>query len=387
MPFSPEFVPSDSNPYIRGQTIITMNIIRRVISLLVLYTFHTITFSQCIPSGTSLATPYNTNNGQRGVMFDITATNNIYIECFDANLYAGTTADYEVYYKVGSFIGSESTPADWTLIGTTSALTSAGNNLPTPIPIPINVTILSGQTYGFYVTNTFGGGVAYTDGSSTTQTLASNTDLVVSGGTGKLYPFGFSYVDRYFNGTVHYTTIIPLSETANSFRATAMPDRTIKINWEIQNETLGHRYILERSEDGYNWKSIHEVVASTTNGASKSYQWIDQKGLSGESYYRINEMDLSGNLIYQDVVPVNQLSAVRQAPTTFPNPTNGITHIHASSDDLSDFRISDVLGREFTSDVSLAFRSNSLVELNLQRLPAGTYIVRYGSQSVLIMKE
>src|SRR5690606_29457745 len=107
-----------------------------------------------------------TDNGQRGVMFDITAINDVYIECFDASLYAGTTADYEIYYKAGSFVGSENVASDWTLLGTTSALTSAGNNIPTPIPIPINVVIPAGQTYGFYVTNTFGGGTAYTVGGS-----------------------------------------------------------------------------------------------------------------------------------------------------------------------------------------------------------------------------
>src|SRR3954471_17888523 len=39
----------------------------------------------------NLATPYNQNNGQRGIMFDITALSNITISCFDVNLDVGTS--------------------------------------------------------------------------------------------------------------------------------------------------------------------------------------------------------------------------------------------------------------------------------------------------------
>ncbi len=170
------------------------------------------------PAASNLATPYNSNNGQRGCMFDVAATNEVIIRCFDVNTYAGTTANYEIYYKAGSFIGSENNAGAWTLLGTATGITSAGNNQPTPIPITVDVTIPAGQTYGFYVTNDFGGGTSYTDGVTTTDFLASDGNITVTGGVGKSYPFGLTFVSRLFNGTIFYDPGgIPPCPTARAF--------------------------------------------------------------------------------------------------------------------------------------------------------------------------
>jgi hypothetical protein len=112
------------------------------------------------PAAFIMSTPYNSNNGQRGCMFDVFATNSVTIRCFEANLYAGTTANYEIYYRAGTHVGFENNAAAWTLLGGATGVTSAGNNLPTPLPININVTIPAGATYSFYVTNDFGAGTS-----------------------------------------------------------------------------------------------------------------------------------------------------------------------------------------------------------------------------------
>jgi hypothetical protein len=87
---------------------------------------------QACASSNNLPLPYNTNNAQRGIMFDITALNNITINCFEVNLAAGTT-NVEIYYKVGTHVGFTVTPGAWTLIGTAVGVPSAGNNVPTAI--------------------------------------------------------------------------------------------------------------------------------------------------------------------------------------------------------------------------------------------------------------
>lgn len=152
----------------------------------------------------TFSTPFNANNGQRGCMFDITATNTITINQFSSSLYAGTTANYEIYYRAGTHVGFENNAAAWTLLGSTTGLTSAGNNVPTLIPITFSVTIPAGQTYSFYVTNDFGAGTSYTDGTAVGNFLASNADMTIYEGVGKSYPFGLTFNVRNFNGTVHY---------------------------------------------------------------------------------------------------------------------------------------------------------------------------------------
>lgn len=154
-----------------------------------------------------LATSYASNNGSRGAMFNIVSgANPVTITGFSANLYGGTTARYEIYYKAGTYVGSETTAANWTMAGAVNSLYVAANNVPTYIPIAMSITIPANSTYGFYVTNTASGGLNYTSSAVTNVTLATNSDLSVVGGVGKAYPFGSTYSYRLFNGTVHYYT-------------------------------------------------------------------------------------------------------------------------------------------------------------------------------------
>jgi gliding motility-associated-like protein len=156
-------------------------------------------------SSNNHATPYNQNNGQRGIMFDITALTNITINCFDVNLDAGT-ANVAIYYKVGTHVGFTTTPGAWTLIGTANNVTGA-NNVPTAVPVTVNVAVTAGCTVAFYITRTQAGGplVNYTNGTAVGFVYSSNADLQVKDGTGKDYPFGASFTPRRFNGTIYYT--------------------------------------------------------------------------------------------------------------------------------------------------------------------------------------
>lgn len=173
--------------------------------LLLIVTSYGTVNAQC--SSTSLATSYVSNNGSRGAMFNIVAgANPVTVTGFSANLYGGTTARYEIYYKAGTYVGSETTAGNWTMAGGVNALYAAANNVPTYIPIPMSITIPANATYGFYVTNTASGGINYTSSAVTNVTLATNSDLSVVGGVGKSYPFGSTYSYRLFNGTVHYYT-------------------------------------------------------------------------------------------------------------------------------------------------------------------------------------
>ncbi|MGK0391835.1 MAG: hypothetical protein ACI94Y_004602 [Maribacter sp.] len=72
------------------------------------------------------------------------------------------------------------------------------------LPIPINVSIPTGATYGFYITNDFGGGTSYPDCGSAGETFGSDVNIAITGGVGKSYPFDLTFNFRCFNGTVHY---------------------------------------------------------------------------------------------------------------------------------------------------------------------------------------
>lgn len=171
-------------------------------------------------NGSSITTVFNQDNGQRGQMFDLVATKTLTVKYIDTALYVETSSTYEIWYRPGSFNGFENNGEGWTLVGQATNVTSNGDGVPTRIPILVNVTIPAGQTYGFYVTNTEGGGVNYTNGGAIGDVLASDTNLSLRQGVGKRYPFGSTFDPRKFNGSVCYelncTTLNVSSFTNNT---------------------------------------------------------------------------------------------------------------------------------------------------------------------------
>ena len=164
-------------------------------------------------ASSGFSTPYDSNNGLDGIMFDVTAVQTITINCFEMNFAAGT-CDPVIRHKDGTHVGSEQMPGAWTAIDSVQGIVSTGPDLPTYIPIDVNVTIAAGTTHAFYISNRDGAGpnAKYTDGTALGAVFASNTDLQVRQGTGINYPFAFNLNPRKFNGGIYYT-VGPLGVT------------------------------------------------------------------------------------------------------------------------------------------------------------------------------
>lgn len=154
----------------------------------------------------SLTTTFSSNNSMNGNMFEINAINSVIIKSFDGNLQP-PSQNMLIYYRPGSYTGFELSSAGWTLVGTANGVVSNGDDVATPIPIPVNVTIPAGQTYSFYIT-TDGSGpngrINYTDGTTEHAVYVSDSNIQILEGIGVEYPFADTFVPRIWNGTVHY---------------------------------------------------------------------------------------------------------------------------------------------------------------------------------------
>jgi hypothetical protein len=200
-----------------------------------------------------LTAPYNEDNGQDGIMFDVIAAKNITVTCFEDNFEAGTW-DIEIWAKAGTCVGFQNTPGAWTLLGTALNVVSSGLDLPTYIPISVNYSILAGQTAAFYITETTNAGAtAYTDGAALPGVpFISNTDITITEGYGKEYPFATNYSPRQFNGTVYYNI--------NSYT----PDESLV----IVNQSLNAELASAPSYDN----TPHIIV---WNLVKNSLQWVN----------------------------------------------------------------------------------------------------------------
>ncbi|MGJ8667633.1 MAG: HYR domain-containing protein [Patiriisocius sp.] len=144
-----------------------------------------------------------------GNFFDINALNDISIQSFDVNIDAGT-GTVEVYTKTGTWVGFDSDPAAWTMVGSTT-VTSVGENLPTALGLDLDIVMASGETRAFFVA-TLDIGINYTDGTVTGNVLASDANIEHLEGAGKTsLSTGLLFQPRNFNGIIRYETPDPTS--------------------------------------------------------------------------------------------------------------------------------------------------------------------------------
>ncbi len=140
-----------------------------------------------------------TNGCGGGVMFNITPTVDIVVDSFLNLSNAAQTTTVTVYYKTGTYVGSELTPAAWTTLGTVSVNTAAGTMI--PINVGASISMTAGTTYGIFIANMSNG---YTDGNGPNQVF-TNADLTLNAGAGLCGVFTSTVNSpRVFNGTVFY---------------------------------------------------------------------------------------------------------------------------------------------------------------------------------------
>jgi hypothetical protein len=152
----------------------------------------------------SITTTFAGTNGFSGNMFSATISKSLTITSLDVDVTTGA-ATIQVYQKIGTYVGFETTPAAWTLESSTTT-TGLGEGLSALVTVtPFSLS--AGNTYSLYITISAptSATMFYSDGNS----AYSNSDLSLSLGEGIGGLFGASGVfpSRTWNGTINYSLI------------------------------------------------------------------------------------------------------------------------------------------------------------------------------------
>ena len=143
-------------------------------------------------------------------MFDITATNALSVNGITVYTEDAGTPVVEVFFKTGTFVGSEANAGAWTSLGTTTALTAGDASY---IALSSSISVAPGQTIGLYVTRTDANNVFYTNGTGVGNVVAMDDNLTIKEGKGVSYPFGAVNNNRILNTVVHYEVENPAGLT------------------------------------------------------------------------------------------------------------------------------------------------------------------------------
>lgn len=345
-------------------------------------------FAQCTNAGIDLVAPYASDNSNEGVMFDISATNTVTIYCFDVNLPASSTGDYEIYYKIGSYVGSENTAGNWTLVGSANAVSSNGTNISTSLPIPVNLLIASGDVFAFYITASapIGTNSVLTTSNAGYSTIASDENMEIMGGIGISYPFDVISSDRSFNGTVHYTTGDALTATLLDFNAVKV-NESVLLEWQTESEYNSDYFEVERSSEGTDWNRLFTVKAAGESNEPLIYQKMDENPIEGLSYYRLNQYDFDGTKTLLKTVSFNNKIEIGENDIWFfPNPVNDRFRVFGDKSELEDLQIFNSIGENISGNLTMNAQ-DGFTEIVFKDQIEGLLILKSKTNSQILVKK
>jgi hypothetical protein len=121
--------------------------------------------------------------------------------------------------------------------------------------------------------------------------------------------------------------MIVFKQTANpqftTIAATRNADKTIKVNWGVQNERGINNYIIEQSNDGTNFTTLTTKAAIGNNGSNEAYTITDATASRNNNWYRVKANIVNGIGKYTAVAFVGALPAdaiVTPMISVYPNP-------------------------------------------------------------------
>lgn len=183
-------------------------------------------------------------------------------------------------------------------------------------------------------------------------------------------------------GTGPATSGLP---TVCNFSSIALPIRLLsfevnnegnsnQLNWSSTKETLGDKFVIERSQDGISFAYLAEVPARNTD-IKNAYEYVDAQALSGVNYYRLLMLNIDGSREYSKVLSARLQHAEDANFRLYPNPFTNEISLEVLSDigNHPKVNITDITGRK----VAMYDMDNSALTISLPNLSAGVYYIQY----------
>lgn len=205
------------------------------------------------------------------------------------------------------------------------------------------------------------------------------------------YEFGGSYdvmlttVDNFTGCSFTISTEVeilgPLPVEYAYFYSELINDRAIHLFWETLSEEQNHLFEIQKSYDGIDFRTIGSINGNGTTASNSSYQFIDDAPLNGINYYRLKQIDYSGEFDFSEILSVH----IDRGPiqyTHFPNPAQNELSVRLK--ELQDFEtiitISD-LSKNVIRQFSIAPQALK-ADIDISDLAPGAYILGVHSRRI-----
>ena len=179
---------------------------------------------------------------------------------------------------------------------------------------------------------------------------------------------------------------ITLPIELSAFKARDNKDGTVQILWSTSSELDNEYFVVEKSADGVDFKTLGRVEGALTSTLTNHYDMVDVLPNIGENYYRLKQVDTNGDFEYSDIISIRMRSGVKTI-SFFPNPVIRDLNIkiNAETEEASIVEIINMNGQiinRFETDDT----TEAIYPIDLETLPTGTYFlsVKRGNEQLMI---
>jgi hypothetical protein len=183
----------------------------------------------------------------------------------------------------------------------------------------------------------------------------------------------------------------PLLVTLTYFQTEATDNQRVNVRWETAQEINSNVFVLERSRNAVDYKTIAKIEAAGESNTTKRYSFTDESALFGTNYYRLSQIDKDGTMqIFRPQAVIIDDASLPFG--VFSNPVfQNIFNVKVEDADEANFIMNDLNGRLIALKTSKL--TQTIVEITpTENLSLGMYIIQVqtlGSlkmHKVMIMK-
>lgn len=210
--------------------------------------------------------------------------------------------------------------------------------------------------------------------SAGTFSIVSGTTKAVSGDRVMFTVNASSLPNAYYTIGTQNSTLSPLPVEMISFDAVCR-NQKVELSWIVATQSGNAYFSIERTVDGSIYETIGIIKGAGTTSERKNYSYIDDRPLSGLSYYRLKQTDLDGRETTFRNLKIS-CEGSNEGIKVYPNPNNG-TFILEGASLYSDITVYNRMG-------ALVFEKKNVLakeEIRIADLPEGVYFVRVTDNS------
>jgi hypothetical protein len=165
-----------------------------------------------------------------------------------------------------------------------------------------------------------------------------------------------------------YMGLAPLPVNLENFTGKLNSNKTVSLQWKIAPQQDIHEFIVEGSSNGSDFRQLGTVAAGNGN---TDYSYIDIQVATGNNYYRLKTIELSGKISYSTIIVINLKAGI--TVSLYPNPvTDKLTIQQFGTIQNKTAVLSDGRGNIF-QQIKL---TNLQQTVNMGSYPAGVYILK-----------